>query len=106
IKDVRDAANPPSLSENTDDNIDEQNDDQEDVDTEAKSGVVVASTKKSDKKDKDEDESDEDILKRMRKRFDRCVSNEAENRKAELEDLKFKAGDQWPADVATQRNTD
>lgn len=55
---------------------------------------------------KDEEESDADILARVRKRFKLCVAWESENRKAALEDLKFKAGDQWPADVAAQRNTD
>ena len=54
----------------------------------------------------EKEESDADILARVRKRFKLCVSWEAENRKAALEDLKFKAGDQWPADVAAQRNTD
>lgn len=63
-------------------------------------------SKGSKPKDKDDDESDEDILKRILKRFKRCVSYEGENRKQALEDLKFKAGDQWPADVAAQRNTD
>lgn len=102
LPDVRDATAKPALSANTDDNIDEQNEDEE-ID---KSGKDESAPGKSDKPDKDDDESDDDILARMRKRFDRCVSAEAENRKAELEDLKFKAGDQWPADVATQRNTD
>lgn len=100
LKDVRDSNSPPSLSENTDDNIEEQNEEEPAEDEDAKG------TKAKSSKDKDDDESDEDLLKRMRKRFDRCVSAETENRKAELEDLKFKAGDQWPADVATQRNTD
>lgn len=59
---------------------------------------------KKEKPDKEED--DADILARVRKRFKLCVAFEAENRKAALEDLKFKAGDQWPADVAAQRNTD
>lgn len=58
-----------------------------------------------DKPEKDE-EADADILARVRKRFKLCVAWESENRKAALEDLKFKAGDQWPADVAAQRNTD
>lgn len=49
---------------------------------------------------------DQKILERIRKRMSLCISAESENRKAALEDLKFKAGDQWPADVATQRNAD
>lgn len=63
-------------------------------------------TKDDKPKDVAKDESDADILARVRKRFKLCVGWEAENRKAALEDLKFKAGDQWPADVAAQRNTD
>lgn len=54
----------------------------------------------------EKEESDADILARVRKRFKLCVAFESDNRKAGLEDLKFKAGDQWPAGVATQRNTD
>lgn len=54
----------------------------------------------------DEEESDADILARVRKRFKACVAFESENRKHALEDLKFKAGDQWPADVQAQRNID
>lgn len=49
---------------------------------------------------------DEKILARARKRFDRCISSEAKNRQMALEDIKFLNGDQWPADVAAQRNTD
>lgn len=102
LKDVRDASKTPALSENTDDMVEEQN--------EEESNAVNDTGKGQKGKDaspaEDDDESDDEILTRMRKRFDRAVSFEAENRKAELEDLKFKAGDQWPADVATQRNTD
>ena len=36
----------------------------------------------------------------------RVLEAEDENRKKALEDLKFKAGDQWPADVAQQRSND
>ncbi len=49
---------------------------------------------------------DADLLARARKRFERCVAYEADNRKAALDDLKFKAGEQWPPDVVTQRNLD
>jgi hypothetical protein len=48
----------------------------------------------------------QEILTRARKRFDRCVSAESENRKQALDDLKFKAGEQWPADVIATRNAD
>lgn len=55
---------------------------------------------------KSEDREDQDILLKARKRFDRCVQAEGDNRKKALEDTKFLNGDQWPADVASQRNTD
>ena len=53
-------------------------------------------------------ERDEDaaILERARKRFDLCISQEAENRTNAVKDLKFKAGDQWDASIAAQRNND
>lgn len=40
----------------------------------------------------------EKFLRKIRKRFERCTKAEDDNRKEELEDLKFLAGDQWPAD--------
>lgn len=46
------------------------------------------------------------LLERIRKRMELCVKKEAGNRKAAIEDRKFTAGDQWPADVQAQRNTD
>lgn len=46
------------------------------------------------------------ILARARKRMDYCIATESENRKWAVEDLKFKAGEQWPSDVAAQRNFD
>src|SRR6266446_6250676 len=51
-----------------------------------------------------EDEA-EDVLRRARKRFDRCIQAEGENRKAGLEDDKFYAGEQWDAAVIADRNT-
>lgn len=54
-----------------------------------------------------EEQRKQEILARARKRFDRCVSHEAENRKNGIDDLKFKTGEgQWPADVVAQRNFD
>lgn len=47
-----------------------------------------------------------DLLLRIVKRFKRCVEAESENRKEALDDMKFKAGEQWPKDVQAQRNTD
>jgi len=62
------------------------------------------------KKKRNEDErkkrADDKLLATARKRFKRCLEAEDENRKKALEDLKFKAGDQWPADVAQQRSND
>jgi hypothetical protein len=49
---------------------------------------------------------DQKIVELALKRFKRCLEAEDENRKKALEDLKFKAGDQWPADVAQQRSND
>lgn len=46
------------------------------------------------------------ILARMRKRFTRAIEAEAKNRADALDDLKFKAGMQWPQDIAAQRNAD
>ena len=46
------------------------------------------------------------VLERARKRMERCISNESDNRKAALDDRKFLAGQQWPDDVAAQRNMD
>ena len=40
----------------------------------------------------------EKFLRKIRKRFERCTKAENDGRKEELEDLKFLAGDQWPAD--------
>lgn len=46
------------------------------------------------------------LLERARKRMDRCISGESDNRKDALDDLKQYKGDQWPADVRAQRNFD
>lgn len=43
------------------------------------------------------------IIKRAVKRFKRASEAESDNRSKALEDLKFKAGDQWPADIAGKR---
>lgn len=56
--------------------------------------------------DKRKKKDDDEILERIRKRMDQCIAAEADNRKAAVDDRKFKAGVQWPADVAAQRNTD
>jgi hypothetical protein len=49
---------------------------------------------------------DAKILARARKRFDICVDKESENRKEGLLDDKFLSGQQWPADIQAQRNSD
>src|SRR5712691_9804073 len=55
-----------------------------------------------DRRKRDEDEKDK-ILQRARKRFDRCVQAESDNRKAGLEDDKFYAGEQWDSGVIAER---
>jgi hypothetical protein len=55
---------------------------------------------------KKQDEEDQEILRRALKRYKRASEAESDNRKNGLEDLKFKAGDQWPADIAAQRKQD
>lgn len=49
---------------------------------------------------------DDKLLTLARKRFKRCVAADSDNRKAALEDLKFKAGDQWPSDIKNRRFQD
>ena len=49
---------------------------------------------------------EQDILTQARKRFKRCMEADSDNRKQALEDLKFKAGDQWPAGIKKQREDD
>ena len=67
---------------------------------------------KSDDKDrllgmKKKEEEQAKLLAEIRKRFERCISAESDNRKAALDDKKFLSGEgQWPADVAAQRNFD
>lgn len=51
-------------------------------------------------------DKDRKLIERARKRFERVNTAENVNRKDALEDLKFKAGDQWPADIQAQRNAD
>ena len=53
-----------------------------------------------------EQDADQELLLTARKRFDRCVQAESENRKHAEDDLRFLKGDQWPADVAAQRSTE
>lgn len=46
---------------------------------------------------------DQKIIKRAMKRYKRCMDSESDNRKSALEDLKFKAGEQWPAQDKARR---
>lgn len=54
-------------------------------------------------KKRPEDQDDEDFLLTARKRFNRCLMWESENRKNAIDDLLFKNGDQWPANIRTDR---
>lgn len=49
---------------------------------------------------------DEALLKTARMRFDLAVEAEAQIRKDALDDLKFRAGEQWPDDVKRMRDAD
>jgi hypothetical protein len=55
---------------------------------------------------KGEEKRHQKILARALKRFDKVIAAESDNRKAGLDDRKFKAGDQWPSEVIAQRNLD
>ena len=49
---------------------------------------------------------DRKVIAQARKRFKLCMDAESKNRANALEDLKFKAGDQWPADIKAQRGNE
>ena len=51
-------------------------------------------------------DEEEKVLSEMRKRMERAISAESENRKNGLDDKQFKAGQQWPTEVMAQRNLD
>ena len=57
----------------------------------------------AEKKSKKSSAQDE-FLKLARKRFDLAVDAESEMRKLALEDLEFRAGEQWPQDVKQSRD--
>lgn len=52
------------------------------------------------------DDEQQELLTRARKRMEAAVKAESENRRAALDDLKFYKGEQWPAEIAAQRNFD
>lgn len=51
-------------------------------------------------------QDDDDFLINARKRFNRALVAESDNRKSAIDDLKFKNGEQWPADIRTDRTLD
>lgn len=55
--------------------------------------------------DKDDDD-EQKLLDEARKRMDKAIQAEGDNRRAALDDLKFYSGVQWPADIAAARNFD
>jgi hypothetical protein len=56
--------------------------------------------------DLERDLSDEDLIHIAKERFKLCSEHESENRKEELDDLRFMVGDQWPLDIKTARTLD
>jgi hypothetical protein len=56
--------------------------------------------------DKTKKAKHEEVLERARKRIERVIAGDSNNRKAMVEDRKFKAGEQWPADISQQRATE
>lgn len=52
----------------------------------------------------DDKPDDSKLLARARKRMDQCIEAESSNRKDELEDVKFKSGDQWPSKIRADRD--
>lgn len=58
-------------------------------------------------KDKSKKKRENDkVLATARKRMDRCISAEGDNRKNGLDDRKFEAGDQWPTTIMALREQD
>lgn len=53
-----------------------------------------------------EQTADEKILATSKKRFDLCAEAEKDQRTVGLDDLKFRAGEQWPIQVINQRNAE
>jgi hypothetical protein len=54
----------------------------------------------------DSDENPEGFLRKAVKRFNRAASAESANRVMAVDDLRFKAGDQWPEQIRAQRTND
>lgn len=90
----------PALATTSDAPIDDDFRDAVGDDNKSKDKSIMLGAKDGKKSD------DAELLARIRKRFERCIQAESENRKAGLDDLRFKAGQQWPPDVEAQRATD
>lgn len=57
--------------------------------------------------EKEKGESKEqELLEHARKRYDRCVSAEHDNRSRAIEALRFKYGEQWPQDIKNDREAE
>lgn len=54
----------------------------------------------------DADENPDGFLRKAVKRFNRAASAESANRVMAVDDLRFKAGDQWPEQIRAQRTND
>lgn len=52
------------------------------------------------------DAADQKIIERAKKRFEAAISAESDNRQMALEDLRFKAGDQWDPGIKARRNAE
>jgi len=66
----------------------------------------AAETRRKNREAEDQKRKDQAIIDEAVKRFKRAADAEADFRAKALEDLKFKAGDQWPADIKSQRVQD
>src|ERR1700683_86401 len=77
-------------------------------DTRARKKRAPKKSESNSPKDKrtDKQKRDEKILRRLVKRFERCVKWESDNRGEALEDRKFVAGDQWASSDKAQRKDD
>ena len=79
--------------------------DTSDISPPKKSRGEMDEEKKEKRREQDKARKEEQkILALARKRFQRCLSAESKNRAAAVEDLKFKAGEQWPASIKSQRD--
>lgn len=54
----------------------------------------------------EDDKSSQDPLKEIRERYKIASEYWSDNKKAALDDIKFRAGEQWPVEIATQRDRD